>query len=95
MCETGYYQSQVYDDDGVSNQVCLKSYCGIEGYGPTCLNMAVETNLTNCWKADTINAQGLYLIDRCLTCVAGYFNYYFFFYMNDNQYLDFLKKCDK
>ena len=92
MCEIGYEQSSVYDDDGNQNQVCLKSFCGLEGYGPTCLYMN-ETSLANCWKADTINAYSQYLIDRCLTCIAGYYDYFFWFYSNDAGYLDFLRKC--
>ena len=73
--------------------VCLKGYCGIEGYGETCLN-TTESLLETCRKSLTENVYGRTLIDRCETCIAGYFSYFFYFFTRSDNYLIFMAKCD-
>ena len=40
VCETGYIQTDIYGNDGVSRPVCLLDFCGIRGYGDICIDMA-------------------------------------------------------
>ena len=77
----------------MQNLVCLKAYCGIEGYGETCLN-TTESELEYCRKSVPENVNGQSLIDRCETCIAGYFSYYFYFFNRGDNYLVFMSKCD-
>ena len=37
-----------FDDEGVQQLVCLKLFCGIEGYGPYCSEIGSTWGVDNC-----------------------------------------------
>lgn len=53
LCEQYYYETALYFDDGAEHSVCLKNYCGTEGYGETCL-LGQTSTLSNCRKAENL-----------------------------------------
>ena len=54
MCEPGYLETQIIDDDGNERLVCLKSFCGIEGYGDTCTTIPTTSSVKNCQRMKKI-----------------------------------------
>lgn len=74
LCEFDYYQSNIFFDDGVQHSVCLKEFCGTEGYGSTCL-IGESTNLNNCRKGESISLSDGTLYDTCIICEPGFYKY--------------------
>ena len=58
MCADGYRQTLIYQDDGIARPVCLKDFCGVEGFGPFCEDMNGGDDTTeNEYPSDCRRAQ--------------------------------------
>ena len=78
MCEIGYQQLSVFDDDGVPHTVCLKQFCGLSGFGTTCVDKLPRT-LDNCAKHTSASVDSQQL-ESCEICMPGYYKYISTFY---------------
>ena len=103
VCSQGYREAQIYSSDGIARPVCLKNFCGVEGFGSFCTPMENDDEGAyplDCRKASKIahteNKKTTQYYD-CEQCRQGYYRYVYgasnIYYNLPNQKL--LHRCRK
>ena len=98
VCADGYSPNIITGNDGVERPVCLKSFCGVEGFGEFCTSMEDDSEgeyPLDCRRATrysyTFNKTTTNYYD-CEQCRQGYYSYVYGASMTEYK---LLRKCRK
>ena len=93
MCEPGYLETPFKDDKGIDRLVCLKSFCGLTGYGGNCVKIPDDTEVKNCRRVVRIQFDAATTLESCEQCEPGYYEYSYSFKTLASGALVFVQKC--